>query len=130
MVFPAKKTVFEMAGPRKNETKKIVAELEKAGRKTKQKIWIAIAVALKKPRRNRPSINLWKLEKLAKKFKGNTLVVPGKVLGYGSLEEKTSVAALEFSEKAKKEIESKGKAMSLNELLKSNEKVENLVIVK
>lgn len=105
--------------------------LEKQAKKTKAKAFKALSQQLVKPRRNRVRINLWKLEKLGKKFKGKTLVVPGKVLGYGSLEEKINVAALEFSEKALKRLhELNVKPLQLKDLMAAEIKADDLVIVK
>lgn len=121
---------MKITGSTKASTKKIIAELDKASRKRKQDIWKTAAEILSKPRRRRISINLWKLEKLAKKNKGKTMLVLGKVLGYGTLESKIDVAALEFSESAKKELKGKGNFYTIPELLKKNAKPSDILIVK
>lgn len=117
-------------GTTKSSTKKIIAELEKASRKRKQKIWLEIAKIISKPRRIRTSVNLWKLEKLAMKNTGKILLIPGKVLGYGDIETKTEVAALEFSEKAQNGIQKNGKVYSLMDILKKEVKPSKIMIVK
>ncbi|MFH1240539.1 MAG: 50S ribosomal protein L18e [Candidatus Diapherotrites archaeon] len=117
-------------GTTKISTKIIIAELEKASRKRKQKIWLEIAKIISKPRRIRPSINLWRLEKLAKKNTDKIFLIPGKVLGYGNIETKAEVAALEFSEKAKNAIQKNGKTYSLMELLEKEVKPSKIMIVK
>jgi large subunit ribosomal protein L18e len=118
---------MKRTGPTKEKTKKLVKLLKKEGKN--KKIWREIAERISSPRRKRTNINLWKLEKLSKKFKDKTLLVAGKVLGKGELTKELNVAALEFSEKAKEKIkEKKGKTFSLEEAIKINPK--DLVIVK
>ena len=105
--------------------------LEKAGVERKQAIWKTVAEMLQKPRRQRAALNLSKLERLARQFKGKILLVPGKVLGTGTLNEKATVAAFEFSQNAKKKVvAAHGKTVSLAELVQSGEKPGNIVIVK
>jgi len=105
--------------------------LEKAGIERKQAIWKTVAEMLEKPRRQRAALNLSKLDRLAKKFKGKILLVPGKVLGTGILNEKIAVAAYEYSHSAQKKIASAhGKSVSLAELVESKEKPSNIMIVK
>jgi|SRR3989338_3199675 len=105
-------------GPTNNETRKLIVGLEKLGRKGKSGIWKTVAKALAKPRRNRASINLWRLNKLARKFPSKTFVIPGKVLGKGEVSEKISIAALEYSKSAKDKIQAaKGSAMMLTDML-------------
>ena len=109
-----------MKGPRNEEVKKAIALLEKTSRKSKKKIWKDVATRIAKPRRQRVSVNLWKIasSKIGKKF----LLVPGKVLGTGKLDKAVNVIALEFSESARKKISEKGKAVSIQEAL--NEKID------
>jgi len=122
---------MKRTGPTKEKTKKLVAMLEKAGRKGKSAIWIELAARISKPRRKRPDINLWKIEKLAKVFEGKNLVVPGKVLGFGEIGQKASVAALEFSGLAEEKIKKAGgKAMLLEEAVEKGIKPKDMVIVK
>ncbi|MCD6434357.1 MAG: 50S ribosomal protein L18e [Candidatus Diapherotrites archaeon] len=113
---------------RRLEAIKTVAEIEKQYRKTKARVWKKIIEELQKPRRKRIEVNLNKLSKLGKKFKGKILVVPGKVLGEGEIDGKISVAALSFSKAAEEKIKGKGKVFSLKEIL--NKKPSQLVVVK
>lgn len=110
--------------------RKTIIELDKAGRKRSENIWANVSERLNKSRRARSSVNLWKLNKLAEKHKGKIFLVPGKVLGKGNVTEKFSVAALEFSESAKKALSQKGEAVSLIELLEKKAKPSNVMIVK
>ena len=107
-------------GPKNEIVLQTIAVLEKSTRKGKKSLWKDIAKRLGKPRRQRISTNVWKLNalKTEKKF----LLVPGKVLGTGQMEKDLNVIALEFSDSAKKKISKKGQALTIIEAL--NEKID------
>src|SRR3989344_6034565 len=67
--------------------------------------WLEVASILSSPRRNKISVNLEKIEKETKE--GDSVVIPGKVLGDGSISKKIRVAALGFSKEAKEKLKSK-----------------------
>jgi len=120
-----------MNGPTKKETRDLIIKLEKKSKKAGKAFWKDIAKRLAKPSRGRASVNVYKLEAIAKKNNNKVLVVPGKILATGNIETKIVVAGLDCSEKARKKIETaKGKVMSIEELLESKEKESNMVIVK
>ncbi len=115
----------------KSKVKFVSVALEKHGKKKKENVWIALAGLLLKPGRKKTAVNLSRLQSLGKKFGEKTFVVPGKVLGTGTVTSALSVSALEFSGKARKKIaQAKGHAMGLKELIESNPKKSSLVIVK
>ncbi len=118
-----------MISEKGNYARNTIAVLEKKGRQSKQKIWLDLAERLKKRRRGEIKINLWKLDTMAEKLKGKTVIVPGKVLGKGELTSEITIAAFGFSERAKKEIEKKGKFMTLKELVESETKPSEMVII-
>ena len=63
-------------------------------------------------------VNIWKINKYTKK--GEVVIVPGKVLGDGTLDHPVKVAAKAFSESAKKKIlEAGGKIISFEEAKKA-----------
>ncbi len=67
---------------------------------------------------------------IQKKQKGETVVVPGKVLGDGSLDHKLEIAAFKFTQSAKEKIKKAGgKFMSISELIKKNPKGSNVRII-
>lgn len=68
--------------------------------------WIRIANELKKPSRRERSVNVYQIEKYAKD--GLTVVVPGKVLGIGSLSKKVDIVASKFSDSAIAKIKKAG----------------------
>jgi large subunit ribosomal protein L18e len=101
---------------RKNDiTMGMVKSFEERGLKDKKPIWRAIAKELNRPRRVRFEVNLSRINSYANEKE--TVVVPGVVLGAGSIEKAVSVAALRFSGAAKERIEKAGgKCLSLNDL--------------
>lgn len=85
----------------------------------KSKFWKQIATELEKPSRRQREVNIFKLEKVAKD--GETIIVPGKVLGSGTLSKKVVVAALNFSTSAREKIVSgNGEVLSINELMQKH----------
>ncbi|MBD3209688.1 50S ribosomal protein L18e [Candidatus Woesearchaeota archaeon] len=91
------------------------------------KLWKRIATELEKPTRQRRVVNVFKIQQHAKD--GETVIVPGKVLGVGELKREVNVAALDFSEEAKQKITSHGKAMSIDELMSKNPKAQKIKIL-
>jgi large subunit ribosomal protein L18e len=58
------------------------------------------------------------------------MVVPGKVLGDGIIEDKLNVAAVDFSAQARAKIEGKGgKCLSIDELIQQNPTGKNALII-
>ena len=119
-------------GSTKIGTRKLIAELEKTSRERKEKLWVDIAKRLKKPRRNRAVVNLWKIDKMASKGdnKNKTFLIPGKVAAYGELKNKVNVAAFEFSVSAISKINENGHAMPISELIGKKVKAQNILVVK
>jgi len=67
-----------------------------------------------KTRSHRAEVNVGKIGKLTKK--GEAVVVPGKVLGTGSIDHAVTVAAMRFSDRARMKIEAAGgKAVGIAE---------------
>lgn len=118
-------------GPTALKTKQIIALLQKTGRKEKKAIWLDIAARLQVPRRQRPVVNLWKIEKLSAIFKERDFLVPGKVLAHGRLQAKPTVIAFEFSSGARKKIiDAGGTALTIEQALQKKIKPSKIVIVK
>ncbi|MBN2250710.1 MAG: 50S ribosomal protein L18e [Candidatus Altiarchaeota archaeon] len=106
----------------------LIEELKASARKEDAEIWHTLAWELSRPRKNRREVNLWKLSKYTSE--GETVVVPGKVLGDGRLEHKIEIAAFNFSKEAKEKIEkSGGRFMSIYDLIKKNPKGSNLKLI-
>lgn len=104
--------------------RKLIQDLVKQSNKKNAPIWKRVAEDLSKPNRKRRSVNLMKIDKNSKD--NDTVLVPGKVLGTGTLNNKVKVAAFDFSEDAKKKI---NKTMSIRELMKSNPKGSKVKII-
>ncbi|MCD6492674.1 MAG: 50S ribosomal protein L18e [Archaeoglobaceae archaeon] len=100
---------------------KLIDELLVASAKNEAKVWKDIAERIAKPRRLYAEVNVSKIERYAKD--NETIIVPGKVLGSGKINKKVTVAALSFSESAKRKIENAGgKCLTIMELLEENPK--------
>jgi len=128
--FEGIKTVVFMG--KKLEMIKLIAGLEKLYRTTEAPIWDDLAYRLGRPSRQAASVNLEQLDKLAKKFRGKTLIVPGKVLGEGELNDNVKIVAVSASEKAMRLAAKKGGIVLMKDFIKTagKVKVSDLVIVK
>lgn len=77
-----------------------------------------IADYMKKPSRKAPEVNVSKLDRMCQK--GDEIVVPCKVLGFGEIGKKITVYSPCFSKQASDKIEKAGgKCMKMEDLLKS-----------
>ena len=106
-------------GPTNIMLRKLIRELRKYANMYKAPIWDYVAELLERPSRRRIVVNVSKINRYAKD--GETVVVPGKVLGAGELKKRVIVAAIGFSESAMNKILSAGgKVMFIGDLLKEN----------
>jgi large subunit ribosomal protein L18e len=97
----------------------LIALLKEAARTNEASIWRDIAMRLEAPSRNYAEVNVGKINRYAKK--GETIIVPGKVLGTGMLNQPVQIAALNFSKSAVGKIQdAQGACMTIEELLSSN----------
>ena len=95
----------------------------------KNNSWKEIAHLISYPRRLQISKNLDEIEKTSKE--GDTIIVPGKVLGEGDISKKIRVCAISFSEKAREKLKSKKcEIVSIKEEIKINPKAEGIKILK
>jgi len=95
----------------------------------KNKAWLKVAQILSAPTRDYSSVNLEKVDKETKA--GDTVVVPGKVLGSGELTKKVRICALSFSSSALIKMKStKSEAVSINDEIKLNPKAEGVKIIR
>jgi large subunit ribosomal protein L18e len=106
----------------------LIVDLEKASTKQKVQIWNRVAEELSAPRQNLREVNVTKLAKNT--AKSDTVLVPGKVLGTGSIDHAITVVAYAWSEAAaKKIIAAGGKIHSIKDELGKNAKGANLRII-
>jgi large subunit ribosomal protein L18e len=90
-----------------------------AFKNNKAPIWRALEEELAGPRANRREINVRRLAEITKA--DEVVVVPGKILGTGSLGHKLTVCTFSISETAaKKVIESGGKVVTFDDLIKKH----------
>jgi len=106
----------------------LIRSLRKKTRESEAKIWRVVADYLSHSRRRRIKVNLSQLNRHTET--GETVVVPGKVLGAGRINHSLNVAAFAFSEQARSKIlKSKGRCMSIPELMKKKPKGSNVKII-
>lgn len=109
-------------------TRALINALQKTSRKHDVGIWKRVAELLARPTRKRPAVNIGKIGRFTKD--GDVVVVPGKVLGSGSLPHKVTVAALNASAGARSVIVSAGGSLiSINELISKEPKGKGVVII-
>jgi large subunit ribosomal protein L18e len=90
--------------------------LRRAFKKNKAPIWRALEDKLSGPRSNRREVNISRLANVTKD--NEVIIVPGKVLGAGTIGHKLTVCAFSISEAAARKItESRGKVITLNGLI-------------
>ena len=86
-----------------------------------------IASLLASPTRRRIRKNLDEIDKEAKE--GETIIVPGKVLGQGSINKKIKVVALSFSESAKEKLKkAKCETVQVKEEFEKSKKINGRIL--
>ncbi len=110
--------------PRIND---LIAELKSVAREHDADVWADLAGRLERPRSSYAEVNLGRIERYAQE--DGTVVVPGKVLGSGTLRKEVTVAAVDFSRSAEDKIERVGEAYRLEELLESDPEGTNLQVI-
>ena len=112
-----------------NESRlKLGYELKRHGKKSKQMIWRNASEAVLASRKNRPVVNLNEISKYSKE--GSKVLIPGKVLGLGTLNHKVTVAACSFSKSAKEKIiASGGQCLGILEFMQANSSVKDVLVL-
>jgi len=106
----------------------LIRALKKGARENEARIWRAVADRLSRSRKGRIVVNVSQLNRYTQR--GETAVVPGKVLGAGRIDRPVHVAAFSFSDQARfKILRAKGKCLSILELLEKNPKGTNVKII-
>ncbi|MBI4399870.1 50S ribosomal protein L18e [Candidatus Micrarchaeota archaeon] len=115
-------------GPENEYLRSLIVKLERSSKKNKAKIWEALAEKLRAPKRKRTSVNLYKINKNTKV--NDVVVVPGKVLGEGSLDHIVTIAAWNFSKSALNKVsKAGGKCIEIPELIEQSPKGTNVKIM-
>ncbi len=91
-------------------------------------IWNTVAENLGKVNRKRPEVNLSDIERFAEE--GDTVVVPGKVLGAGRLTKEVKVAAFKASSGARKKIAEEGEFVYIQDLVEDNPDGSEVKVIK
>ena len=105
----------------------LIKELRELSKKQNVKIWKRIADDLNKSTRRKREVNLERINRVTKE--NEIIVIPGKVLASGDLKHKVTIAAFQFSEKAREVINKNGKALTIQELIKKNPKGSGVRII-
>lgn len=88
-------------------------------RKQETPFWERVADDLEKSNRRRTEVNLSRIARASKE--GETVVVPGKVLGSGDMSHKATVVAFSFSSSALRKLEqAKCESMTIAQFLEKN----------
>ena len=99
----------------------LIYMLKEVSRNSGAGVWREIAKRLEAPSNNYAEVNISKINRYARD--GDTIIVPGKVLGSGLIDQSVSVAALNFSAAAVDKITgANGKCMTIEELVATNPK--------
>jgi large subunit ribosomal protein L18e len=106
----------------------LIADLKSAARNSGGDVWSDVAERLEKPRRTHAEVNLGRIERYAQEEE--TVVVPGKVLGSGTLRKDVTVAAVDFSGTAETKIEQVGDTMKLEQALEDNPEGANVRVIR
>jgi len=87
-----------------------------------------MADRLSPSRSRRVTVNVSRLNRYTKE--GETVAVPGKVLGAGKIDHPIKVAAFAFSDQARSKIlRAKGKCLSILDLMEKNPKGTNVKVI-
>jgi large subunit ribosomal protein L18e len=106
----------------------LIRFLRKKARENEAAVWRRVAEMLSKPKRRRIAVNISRISRCTKE--NDAVVVPGKVLGAGTISHPVTVAAFAFSEQARTKItEAKGKCLSIPELAEINPKGSDVKII-
>lgn len=89
--------------------------------------WDVVAHIAALPRRKKIEKNLDEIDGISQE--GDTIVIPGKVLGRGNVEKKIRICAIAFSQEAKRKLkEKKCEIVSIEEEIQINPKYQGIKI--
>ncbi len=112
----------------REKTNPLIKEAVITLNKTKAKAWKDVARRITAPTRQNKGVPLSRISKYT--AEGDTVVIPGKVLGNGDINHSITLAATGYSKKASEKLkEAKCKTMSILELAKKNPEGKNIKII-
>lgn len=107
----------------------LIEHLRRISRENDAPVWRDVAYRLSRPRRTWAEVNVGELERFV--GPGETVVIPGRLLGSGAVSRPVTVAALGYTRSAREKIErGGGKVMGIHELAGLNPKGSNVRIVR
>jgi len=108
-------------GPTNPALKQAIADLKAAGHKYNVPFAVAVAEKMGRPTRRKVEVDISHIERFA--AKGQTVIVPGKVLGGGRITKPVTIAAAAFSASAIEKIEKAGgNIVTIAEIIEKNPK--------
>lgn len=117
-----------MSREKHEHLQELISYLNRASYENKAKIWKDIAKRLERPRKNWAEVNVSKIEKYVKN--GEMAVVPGKLLGSGTIKKKVTVGAYSCSKSAFEKIKSAGgEVLDLRKFVEKNPSGKNVKII-
>ena len=106
-------------GPEALSTLRLIAFLEKTGRKNKSRVWSACAERLRSPARSRSEMSLARLDAIT--AEGETVAFPGKLLAAGEVKHSLTIGYFKASKTAVGKLKkAKCEAMPLAKLAERN----------
>lgn len=111
---------------RSRAARKVLLAVEESAKHSR--FWKSVEEILSKSRSRRAEVNIGKIARLTKP--GDKIVVPGKVLGGGSIKHAVTVAALSFSSTALNKLRAAGcNVMQIDEFAKVEPKGSGVKII-
>ncbi len=107
----------------------LIVALKRSAREQQAAIWKELARRLEAPAKNHAEVNVSRLNRST--GSNDVVVVPGKVLGAGSIDHPIHVAALSFSATARTKIlAASGKIETLDEIMDTAPSGSNIKIIR
>ena len=107
----------------------LIDALKQSAREQQAPIWKEVARRFEAPSKNHAEVNLSRLSRST--GSNDVVVVPGKVLGTGSINHPICIAALSFSETARaKIVTASGKIATLDEIIDMRPSGSNVKIIR
>lgn len=106
----------------------LIVSLKEKSYQEKAAIWKDLARKLEKSTRRQAEVNLSQINRYTSP--DELVLVPGKVLGSGTLDHKVQIAALNFSKRAAEKIETAGgECLPISQLMEENPKGSGVRII-
>ncbi len=104
---------------------RLISDLRRLSIEADVGLWKRVAADLERPARKAREVNLYKIDAVCRD--DETVLVPGKVLGVGTLSKPVKVAAYAFSAQARAKLNER--ALTIPQLMKENPKGQNVRLV-